>query len=83
MIYYITYKQYGRVYILLATQYKGLVDKWVAEMLLTTPEEYVFNYSVVIKDKVKGERTVYTLLEYQRFIERSIENYADKLFRTI
>ncbi len=81
MNYYVTCKQYGRVYILLATQYKRLFDKWVAEMLLTTPEEYIFNYSVVIKDNVKCERTVYSLLEYQRFIERDIEKYADKLFR--
>jgi hypothetical protein len=81
MIYYITCKQYGRVYILLATQYKRLIDKWVTEMLLTTPEEYIFNYSVVVKDKVHSNRTVYTLLEYQSQIERNIENYAEKLFR--
>lgn len=80
MIYYITCKQYGRVYILLATKYKRLADKWVAEMLLTTPEEYVFNYSVVVKDKVHSKRTVYTLFEYQRFIERNIENYAESIF---
>jgi hypothetical protein len=81
MIYYITCKQYGRVYILLATQYKRLIDKWVTEMLLTTPEEYIFNYSVVVKDKIHGERTVYSLLEYQSQIERNVENYAEKLFR--
>lgn len=81
MIYYITCKQYGRVYTLLATQYKEMVDKWVAELLLTTPEEYIFNYSVVVKDKVKVKRTIYTLFEYQKYIERDVENYAKELFR--
>lgn len=80
MIYYITCKQYGRVYILLATQYKDLVDKWVTQMLLTTPEEYIFNYSVVVKDKVKCERTIYSLLEFQSKIERNCENYANRIF---
>lgn len=80
MFYYITYKQYGRVYILLATQYKRLIDKWVTEMLLTTPEEHIFNFSVVVKDKVHSSRTVYSLLEYQSQIERYPENYAEILF---
>lgn len=81
MIYYITCKRFGQVHILVATRYKSLVDKWVTEMLLTTPEEYVFDYSVVVQDKVKCKRYVYTLLEFQRNIERNIENYANRIFK--